>query len=317
MRIRVKASNAQIPAVGFTLIELLVVIAIIAILAALLLPALTQAKQRGQSIACLSNTKQLMMAWRIYADENSDVLAPNDYPYQTCWYTYANKQWLKNWVCGTMNAPLDASEKIGNKELMDPMGTAIAPYLSSVTVWHCPADKYVDKKAKSEHVRSYAMNSAVGTVWYGSFQGGSGLKIGDPVQGGWLPGKAYNQNQKDWMTYGKMSSFTRPGPSDTWVMLDENAYSINDGSFAVSAVAEKGATYIIDFPTGAHGKAGALTYVDGHSVIRKWKDDRTFTPPSTLEEGYGGNTGASGYSPLQSPDNEDCFWLAPQTSAHR
>jgi prepilin-type N-terminal cleavage/methylation domain-containing protein len=314
MNKRAKASINSAAAAGFTLIELLVVIAIIAILAALLLPALSQAKQRGLSIACMSNTKQLMTAWRIYADENSDFLAPNDYPYTTCYYTSPNKHQLKSWVCGTMNQPIDANEKFGNKELMDPMGTAIAPYIAGVAVWHCPADKYIDKKAKTEHVRSYAMNSAVGTIWYGAFQSPPAGAIGDAVQGGWLPGKTYVPNQKDWMTYGKMSSFTRPGPSDTWVMLDENPYTINDGSFAVSAVAGSGATYVIDFPTGAHGKAGALTYVDGHSVIHKWKDDRTFTPPSSIAEGNGGQ---GQINPLQSPDNEDCFWLAPQTSAHR
>lgn len=312
MNMRAKASINSPVKSGFTLIELLVVIAIIAILAALLLPALTQAKQRAQSIGCLSNTKQLMLAWRLYADDNSDLLAPNDYPYTTAYYTAGNKNELRCWVCGTMNAPLDANEKTGAKELMDPLGTAIAPYLPGYAVWRCPADNYIDPKAKTEHVRSYSMNSAVGTIWYGYYSSGGTLKLGDPVQGGWLPGNAYNASQQAWLTYGKTTSFTRPGPSDTWVMLDENPYSINDGSFAVSAVAEPGATYVIDFPTGAHGKAGALTYADGHSVIHRWKDDRTFTPSGIVQPGMG-----SQKATLQSPDNEDCFWLAPQTSAHR
>ena len=311
MNKRAKALITSGRATGFTLIELLVVIAIIAILAALLLPALTQAKQRGQSVACLVNTKQLMTAWRIYSDENGDLLAPNDYPFTTAYYTASPKSNYKNWVCGTMEQPLDSATATGNKELMDPFGTLLAPYVGGVTVWHCPADKYVNSKSHTEQVRSYSMNSAVGTVWYGAFA--SGLKLGDPVQGGWLPGASYNSNQKDWLTYGKMSAFTRPGPADIWIMLDENPFSINDGSFAVSAVAAPGATYIIDFPTGAHGKAGAMTYADGHSIIHRWKDDRTFSPA-----GVGENMGSqSGMKTLQTPDNEDCFWLAPQTSAHR
>ncbi len=314
MNKRAKALKSLAPQAGFTLIELLVVIAIIAILAALLLPALTQAKQRGQSIACLANTKQLMLAWRIYADDNNDLLAPNDYPFTTAYWTYGNKIWLKNWVCGTMEQSVDASSRFGSLELMDANGTALAPYIASVGVWHCPADQFIDKNAgNSLHVRSYSMNSAVGTVWYSSssYNGGvNGPPLGAPVQGGWLPGAAYNANQQAWLCYGKMSSFTRPGPSDTWIMLDENPFSINDGSYAVSALATPGNTFLIDYPTGYHGKAGAMTFADGHSLIHKWKDDRTFTP--NITQGNGGTGKVQ-----QTPDNEDCFFLAPLTSAPR
>ncbi len=98
---------------GFTLIELLVVIAIIAILAALLLPALAKAKQKAQAMGCMSNTRQLMLCWKIYADDNGDLLAPNDYPYTTC----AARDGIasRNWVFGTMwkNCPLDAVDQPG------------------------------------------------------------------------------------------------------------------------------------------------------------------------------------------------------------
>src|ERR1039457_5624424 len=95
--------------VGFTLIELLVVIAIIAILAAMLLPALTKAKQKAQSISCMNGTKQLLVGWIMYANDNADLLPPNDYPYTTPYFTAANKNQLKNWVVGTMEQPLDAA----------------------------------------------------------------------------------------------------------------------------------------------------------------------------------------------------------------
>ena len=88
--------------------------------------------------------------------------------------------------------------------------------------------------------------------------------------------------------------------------MDENPFSINDGSFAVSAVATPGATYLIDWPTGLHGGSGGLSFADGHSIVHQWQDKRTYTPQGITTPGMGSTT-----SGLQTPDDPDCFYCAP------
>ena len=187
----------------------------------------------------------------------------------------------------------------------------LSPYQTNRAVYHCPADNYKDPDAGNRiHVRSYSMNSAVGTLFWSSLNGDP-RPVGSPVGGGWLPGNTFNGNQTTWLTYGKMSSFSRPGPANTFVIMDENPFSINDGSVAFPAAAAPGSTYLIDFPAGNHNAAAAISFADGHVLIHKWLDSRTYSP---MIRGPG--SGSSGTS-LQSPDDPDCFYLASITSARR
>ena len=317
IKIQTTGKKNNFVSAGFTLIELLVVIAIIAILAAMLLPALSKAKQKAQAISCMNNTKQIMLGWRMYADDNNDLLAPNDYPYLTGYAQAGTSQVkLKNWVVGTMANQYDAVDYPYQNglvsELLDP-NSLLSPYLPNRSIYHCPADNYIDPYAQHKiHVRSYSMNSAVGTIYNSSqAMGGSDPRpVGSPVGGGWLPGAGYNNSQGAWRTYGKMTSFTQPGPANTWVIIDENPRTINDGSMAASALAQPGQTYVIDQPSGLHGEAGGLAFADGHSIVHKWQDTRTYT---AVFIGQGNATQGAGGGHM-SPDDQDCFYLAPITS---
>jgi prepilin-type processing-associated H-X9-DG protein len=305
---------------GFTFVELLVVLATIAVLAAMLLPAIAGTKPSSQAFQCLENHRQLMLAMQMYSQDNSDLMPPNDYPYTTAYATMSTtaKAQHKNWVVGTMEQGLDASDRPATtpgmvSELLDP-NTLLSSYITNRPVYHCPADNYLDPYAgHSIHCRSYSMNSAVGTIWSSSTaMGGSDSRpVGSPLPQGDLGGVSYNSSSSGpWKTYGKMTSFDKPGPANTFVIMDESAITINDGCFFASAVATPGHTYLIDYPSGNHNSAATISFADGHGIIHKWQDSRTYT---VIVSGQGGGSGTT----LQTPDNSDCFYLAPITSAAR
>ena len=295
---------------GFTFIELLVVLAVLALLAVTLLPALANTQPDSRAFQCLNNQRQIMLAWRMYAEDNNDILPPNDYPYTTTYFTAGNKHQLANWVVGTMIQPLDS---FNSAELTDP-NSLLSAYVKTPASYRCPADKYIDPTTHRVHVRSISMNSAVGTLWSSSTeQGGfSGLPIGSPVQGGWLNGSSYNPAQTQWRTYGKFSSIVQPTPANLFVIMDESPYSINEATmYAVAA--SSGTSYLVDFPAGNHDAAATISFADGHSIIHKWTDPRTISPQNFVQPGQGGVGGPF----AQNPNNPDCAYLASITSAPR
>jgi len=300
---------------GFTLIELFAVITAVAVLAVVLLPALAGTKPNTRAFQCMNNERQLVLGWQMYANDNQGILAQNDFPWLTAYrgQTPATQAEMRNWVVGTMTESLDANSSSAQSiaELSDP-NTELSPYVKNYKVYHCPADNY-SNPLDSGHVnlRSCSMNSAVGTIGYAFYISGS-PPLNSPVQGGWLPGSAYNPSQTAWLTYGKTSSFSRPGPANTFVIIDENPFSIDDGLISIPAFATPGSTYLIDFPSGLHGAAGVISFADGHVIVYKWLDRRTYTPQGLISGGQGG---AGSY--LQTPDNPDCFYLASITSAPR
>jgi prepilin-type processing-associated H-X9-DG protein len=205
---------------------------------------------------------------------------------------------------------LDATDPIGTQILLDSRGTQLAPYVPNANLYKCPGDKKPSGIAgnftsSKPFVRSYSMNSAVGTLWASSTQyGGTDGPIGAAVGGGWLPGSGYNSSQKIYLTYGKMTSFTAPGPSSTFVFMEENYLTINDCSLAIPAV-QGGNVYLVDYPGSYHNNAAGMSFADGHSIIHRFSDARTYTPL------------AGGAAQLQNPVNPDTDYLAKITSAPR
>jgi prepilin-type N-terminal cleavage/methylation domain-containing protein/prepilin-type processing-associated H-X9-DG protein len=240
---------------GFTLIELLVVIAIIAILAALLLPALNRAKTEALSTQCMSNKKQMQLSWAMYANDFNDHLVIN--ADQSRDYVVGGVT-MHDWCEGIIDWST-SSQNTNYQYLINPMVASLGSYnAKTYSIYHCPADNFVSppqrKLGWQYRCRSIAMDGAVGDGVKYTFSNWGSTKMWWAIKG---------------------ADLVAPGPTRSWVFMDEHPDSIDDEILYINPGETDGTGVFTELPASLHNNACGISFADGHAEIHKWVNAET------------------------------------------
>ena len=280
---------------GFTLIELLVVIGIIAILAAILLPALALAKRKAQAVACMTNEKQLSMGALMYANDNNDNLVPiGSLAYQPGASGYAGSLG-EDPLADSNLQPGGSLAQFCPGNLQSTVMTAgryytnwirvgvVYPYIQNIAVYKCPADLSKCPWGASstfavDSERTYSGNCYVG-----------GMQWWDPK----------------YKLYKKMTDLHSPGPDSIWYFVEENPASIDDCYFALDPA---NANLWYNSPSVLHGSSSMIAYADGHVLVHKWSDGNMINDRNPQVK--------PGCNVPADPNSSDLSWFFSVTTIH-